>query len=75
MCPDLLGSYVQDDVTQEAALSHAAHGHEGVVVVPLGVVGHSVALSAQQLHCAFHGGCGPGLPGPGTLCLRAAHGQ
>lgn len=75
VCPDLLSSHVQDDVTQEAALPHAAHGHEGIVVVPLGVVGYGVALAAQQLHCTLHGARGPGLPGPGTLCLGAVGGQ
>jgi hypothetical protein len=45
------------------------------MVVPLGVVGHTVALSAQQLYCTLHGGRRPGLPGPCALCLRAAGGQ
>lgn len=29
---------MEHDVTQQATLSHSVHGHEGVVVVPLGIV-------------------------------------
>lgn len=35
---DFLVGDVEHDVTQQAALSHSVHGHEGVVVVPFGVV-------------------------------------
>lgn len=53
---DFLVGDMEHDVTQQAALSHSVHGHEGVVVVPLGVVRDAVAISVQQLHAPFHHG-------------------
>ena len=69
MSLDLLVGHVQHDVTQEAALPHPVHGQEGVVVVPLGVVGDAVAVAVHQLHASpRHGGSALGthccLPGP-----------
>lgn len=62
---DLLAGHVQHDVAKQAALPHAVHGHEGVVVVPLGVVRDAVAIAVQQLHAALHHGAALlGLPGP-----------
>lgn len=47
---------MEHDVTQQAPLSHSVHGHEGVMVVPLRIVGDAVAIAVQQLHPTFHHG-------------------
>jgi len=54
---DLLGAHVEHDVAEQPALPHAVHAHEGVVVVPLGVVRDAVAVAVEELHASFHG-CG-----------------
>lgn len=61
LCPDLLGSYMQDLMSHRrraVACGSWPRRRRG----ECSRLGHSVALAAQQLHCAFHGGCGPGLP-------------
>lgn len=45
---------MEHNVTQQAALSHPVHGHEGVVVVPLRIVRDAVAVTVEQLHAPFH---------------------
>lgn len=65
MCLDLLAGHMQHDVAEQAALAHAVHGDEGVVVVALGVVRDAVAIAVEQLHAALHHGAAlRGLPGP-----------
>lgn len=53
---DFLVGHMEHDVTQQAPLSHPVHGHEGVVVVALGVVRDAVAVPVEQLHASFHHG-------------------
>lgn len=57
---DLFVGDVQHNIAQQPALSHPVHGHEGVVVVALGVVRDAVAVAVQQLHASLHHGAGCG---------------
>lgn len=52
---DLLGAHVEHDVAEQPTLTHAVHAHEGIVIVPLGVVGDAVAVAVEELHTPFHG--------------------
>lgn len=73
MSLDLLVGHMEHDVAEQAALTHAVHGHEGVVVVSLGVVRDAVAISVQQLHSPLHhaGGLrGLLMPGPQSRKLQ-----
>lgn len=53
---DLLVGHVQHNVTEKATLSHPVHGHEGVMVVPFGVVRDAVPVAIYQLHAPLHHG-------------------
>lgn len=71
---DLLVGHMEHDVAEQVALTHAVHRHEGVVVVPLGVVRDAVAISVQQLHSPFHHAValrGLLMPGPQSRKLPA----
>lgn len=50
-----LGPHVQHYVTQKPPLAHSVHADEGIMVVPLWIVGDAVALPGQKLHRPFHG--------------------
>ena len=67
---------MEHDVAQQAALSHPVHGHEGVVVVALGVVRDAVAVAVEQLHAPLHHGAWRGgrglLPGPHSGQLKTS---
>lgn len=68
---DLLVGHVQHDVTEQAALPHPVHRHEGVVVVAFGVVRDAVAIAIQQLHASLHHGAAlRGLPLPESQSLQ-----
>lgn len=74
VCLDFFVGDMEHNVTQQAALSHPVHGHEGVVVVSLWVVWDAVAITVEQLHAALHHSAWCGglwlLPGPHSGQLK-----